>query len=116
VTPHATAGALKIFLACVCLGMTALAVKTSFESNLFEVFGSLAAEPWVVATLVDFYFNIALISLWVAYKETKAKAALWIASFVFLGSITTSLYILVQVLQWKTGDPLDSILLRRPRA
>jgi hypothetical protein len=113
---RSTALVLKIFLAAVSLGMTALAFKTSLESNLFEVWPSLAAQPWVAATLVDFYFNIALISLWVIYKETHLRAALWIVSFVLLGSITTSLYLLVQILKWKPSEPLDSILLRRPRA
>lgn len=35
--------------------------------------------PWMNATLVDFYFNVALLSVWIYLRErSKAVAFFWI--------------------------------------
>ena len=105
---------LKCLFGAVCVLMIGVSVAASLSSNLFEVFPGLLAEPWVSATLVDFYLNILILSAWVIYKEKEiAWAVLWIALFVFLGSIATSFYVLLQLFRLKPGEPVHSILLRQ---
>jgi hypothetical protein len=106
---------LKVFFGMISVGMVYLAVATSFKSNLFEVLPALNREPWFVATLIDFYFNILIISAWVLYKEKALIAALWIVSFVCLGSITTALYVVLQLMKVKSSEenPWEKILLRK---
>lgn len=104
---------LKILFAAMSMIMFYLAIATSFKSNLFEVGPMLMKEPWFTTTLIDFYFNIAIISVWVLYKEeSRIRALAWIVSFVVLGSITTSLYVLIQFLKLKDNDPLSRVLLK----
>ncbi len=94
--------------------MIAVTVHTSMKSNLWLEGARLLREPWMAATLADFYFNIFLISLWAAYKEANVtRAVLWIFLFALLGSIATSFYVLIQVVRLKPEEPLENILLRR---
>lgn len=101
---------LFLFLSLAMIGVTAY---TSRQSNLITEWNRLGAEPWMRATLIDFYFNILIISTWAAYKEkNKLIAALWIAAFVLLGSIATAFYVFLQIARLKPGEPLQKILLR----
>jgi stearoyl-CoA desaturase (Delta-9 desaturase) len=88
-------------------------VKTSMESNLFAEWNRLGAEPWMRATLVDFYFNITILTVWLFYRETcRVRAALWTAAFVILGSIATAFYVFLQIHRLKPGEPLKNAILR----
>ncbi|KAL9249188.1 hypothetical protein AKJ16_DCAP01060 [Drosera capensis] len=42
--------------------------------------------PWLTATLIDFYINVAALSVWVSYKESRwfGKVA-WIAGLICFG-------------------------------
>lgn len=105
---------LKIIFAGMSLYMVYLVIATSLKSNLLEALPQLNSQPWFVTTIVDFYFNIAVISAWVIYKEKKVLTAiLWIISFVCLGSITTCLYVVIQLFRLKDGDPMDQAVLRK---
>ena len=96
------------------VGMIALVIWTSLQSNLFALPEPVVKEPWFWTTLVDFYFNIAIISAWVIYKEAHfGRAAAWIVSFVLWGSITTAFYVFLQLLRLKEGQGLEAVLLRR---
>ena len=104
---------LKILFSLMCLFMVYLAVKTSFQSNLLEVLPQLNAQPWFTTTMVDFYFNITIISSWVIYKEKNLLIALmWVIGFICLGSIATLFYVLIQLWQLKELEPFCKILLR----
>jgi hypothetical protein len=49
----------------------------------------------MIATLIDFYFNVALIILWVLYREsTWISRLFWIAFLICLGSIGTAAYLI----------------------
>src|SRR6185436_17432121 len=88
----------KFLFAAISIAMAALVIITSFKSNLFEVLPSLNREPWFATTIVDFYFNILVISLWVMYKENDlVKSFSWVISFILLGSIATAFYVFVQL-------------------
>ncbi|KAK2457844.1 hypothetical protein P8452_04582 [Trifolium repens] len=75
--------------------------------------------PWMAATLIDFYINVAILSAWVVYKEANwVSSILWIVILISLGSIATSAYIVVQFLklssQESSQDPMYYVLLRHP--
>ncbi|KAF3447374.1 hypothetical protein FNV43_RR12560 [Rhamnella rubrinervis] len=73
--------------------------------------------PWMAATLVDFYVNVAVLAAWVLYKESNwISATLWITLLVCFGSITTCVYIVVQLMklpvQESRRDPINYVLLQ----
>lgn len=105
---------LKIVFGFISLCMIAVTIITSLQSNLFAVWPVIAKEPWVIATLQDFYFNILIIFTWVAYKERKMiPCALWFLAFVFLGSIATAFYVFLQLCKLKPGENPSAILTSR---
>jgi hypothetical protein len=81
---------------------------------LFTELPRLSQDPWVVATLKDFYNNTLLIFIWVVYKESKWWSRLgWFLGFVILGSIATTGYVLVELLRMKPTDSIDKLLTRK---
>ena len=106
-------GAPKVLFLSISLFMIAVTIHTSMRSNLFESWPRLAAEPWMGATLIDFYFNILLISCWVFYREkSRFMAILWILGFVLLGSIATAFYVFLRIAALKPGEGIQKALLR----
>ena len=105
---------LKFLFAIICVSMTIMVIKTFMVSDLFVTCGNMwKNEPWFRTTLYDFYFNITIISCWTYYKEkSKIVALLWIVGFIGLGSIATSLYVLLQLLALKPGEPFPKALLK----
>ncbi|KAL9228058.1 hypothetical protein vseg_003675 [Gypsophila vaccaria] len=74
--------------------------------------------PWMTATLVDFYINVTVLAVWVCYKESSwFTAPLWVVLLVCFGSITTCLYVTIQLFlltaEESADDPMYHILLRR---
>ncbi|KAJ6930979.1 hypothetical protein NC652_014481 [Populus alba x Populus x berolinensis] len=70
--------------------------------------------PWMVATLIDFYINVVALSVWVAYKESSLISGfLWILLLICFGSITTCAYIVKQLVQLTSQDPVYLILFNR---
>ncbi|KAI5589485.1 hypothetical protein BDE02_05G166300 [Populus trichocarpa] len=68
--------------------------------------------PWVVATLIDFYINVVALSVWVAYKESSLISGfLWILLLICFGSITTCAYVVKQLVQLTSQDPVYLIYL-----
>ncbi|KAM7266434.1 hypothetical protein ACFE04_004331 [Oxalis oulophora] len=68
--------------------------------------------PWVIATLVDFYINVTALSVWVAYRGSNwFQAFIWVILLICFGSITTCVYIVNQLLQLSSQDPLYLVLL-----
>ncbi|XP_065847926.1 uncharacterized protein [Euphorbia lathyris] len=96
-------------LGCLMLGTLIYTILTDgspFRKDLLT--------PWMNATLVDFYINVIALSVWVAYKESSWLGAfLWITLFICFGSITTCAYIVKQLLQLTSQDPLYLVLLNR---
>lgn len=76
-------------------------------------FSSDVLTPWMTATLIDFYINVACLSVWVGYKESSwVGAVLWITLFICLGSVVTCAYVVRQLFQLSPYDPLHLVLLR----
>ncbi|KAJ8747701.1 hypothetical protein K2173_014375 [Erythroxylum novogranatense] len=71
-------------------------------------------NPWMDATLIDFYINVLALSVWVTYKEsTWFSASIWIIFFLCFGSLTTCVYIVRQLSKLTTQDPIYLVLLKR---
>lgn len=98
----------------VLLGLLMLysTIETSMASNLMEEWPNLVSIPWMQATLIDFYINIAFIFLWVVYRErTFAAKAGWLVALVLLGSMATAAYVFLQARSLKEGDGLEKMFL-----
>eukprot|EP00244_Chara_vulgaris_P008517 TRINITY_DN3371_c1_g1_i2.p1 TRINITY_DN3371_c1_g1~~TRINITY_DN3371_c1_g1_i2.p1 ORF type:complete len:130 (-),score=12.75 TRINITY_DN3371_c1_g1_i2:619-1008(-) len=79
--------------------------KSPFRREILE-------EPWMKATLIDFYVNVAVLSAWVLYKESHwMLRILWIVILICTGSTGTCLYVLIQLGKLSTSDPAYKVLL-----
>ena len=106
-------GKLKLLCIGICLSMIVVTIQTSLKQNIMDVLPRMLHDPWTVATFIDFYFNILLISAWMLYKENHwARAFMWFVGFVLLGSIATSFYLLVQIWKMKPADSIEKLLVR----
>jgi hypothetical protein len=98
----------------IFLFMVTMTIKTSLHMGLSEAWPSYRANPWAMATLYDAYFGFITFFAWVAYRETKLGVkALWFVLIMGLGNIAMSLYVLIQLLRLKPGEPAGAILLRK---
>ncbi|XP_039143696.1 uncharacterized protein LOC120280812 [Dioscorea cayenensis subsp. rotundata] len=61
--------------------------------------------PWMAATLIDFYINVVAISVWVIHRESSwITSFIWIIFLICFGSITTCVYIVVQLFHLSRQD------------
>jgi hypothetical protein len=105
---------LKILFSALSLFMVYNVVSTSLESNLIKEWSFLGSIPWMRATLFDFYTNIIVLYAWVVYKEISwYSRIIWLLLFVGLGSITVTLYVVIQLMKLKPGEGIEYVLLRR---
>ena len=99
-----------------------LLLFTSFASTQQSVMAwqGLIREPdrwWTMATLLDAYYGFITFYVWVAYKETAGlKRVAWFIAIMALGNLAMSAYVVWQLRQHRSGEPLASILLRRTAA
>ena len=106
--------ALKALFFGMSMFMIYLATITSIKSDMFHLSPIVTNEPWFRTTLVDFYFNITIISAWVIYKEANWLRSLgWTVAFIVLGSIATAFYVFLQLAASKEGEGIEMVLLRR---
>jgi hypothetical protein len=107
---------LKILFSALSLFVVYTVVSTSLESNLIEEWSYLGSIPWMRATLIDFYANIIVLYAWVVYKEIGwISRIVWFILFVSLGSITVTLYVVIQLMKLKPGEGIEHVLLRRAK-
>lgn len=106
---------LKILFSGILLFMTVNVINTELKTPLFQNWDTLAAVPWMKTTLLDFYANVLVLSLWVCYKESRHwKKIMWFILFCLLGSIATAAYVLVQLFKVKKDEnPLQVIFVRQ---
>jgi len=101
---------LKIFFSLLFIWMCYVVISTSINSNLFKEWDFLGAIPWMRATLWDFYANVAVIYLWICYKEKAvAPKIIWLILLVALGSIASCAYVLIQLFRLKPGEGLKEL-------
>jgi hypothetical protein len=105
---------LKVLFSALSLFMAYVVISTSLGSNLIKEWSFLGSIPWMRATLLDFYTNIIVLYAWVVYKEVDwFSRVLWLLLFVGLGSITVTLYVVIQLMKLKPGEGIEHVLLRR---
>lgn len=109
-----TKNVLRFLFGSMAAFMVYLVVRTSLKSDMFNLPTAVLHEPWFQTTLVDFYFLVTILSVWVIYKERNfIQAILWIIAFICLGSIAASLYVFVQLITLKKGEGVEQLLLRK---
>ncbi|KAI3919909.1 hypothetical protein MKW98_001165 [Papaver atlanticum] len=97
------------FMALSCLMLGALIYTLLTDGSPFR---TELLIPWMKALLVDFYIHIVAMSVWVIYKESSSLSAfIWIILFICLGSFTVCTYIVIQLFQLSSQDPLYLVLL-----
>ena len=102
--------ALKVLFSILLVWMCYTVISTSLQSNLFKEWDALGALPWMRATLWDFYANVAVIFVWVCYKEKSiGLKILWLVFLVCLGSIASCAYVLIQLFRLKPGEGLKEL-------
>lgn len=95
-------------LGCLMLGVLVYTIV-----NYGSPFHKELLTPWLTATLIDFYINVAALSVWIGYKEsTWFTAFVWIVLLVCLGSSATCAYIVWHLLLLSPHDPLYLVLLK----
>jgi hypothetical protein len=90
-------------------------ISTSFASNFFKEWNFLASIPWMKATLIDFYVNTVVIFTWIAFRESKwSLRILYFILLVCLGSMASTLYVLIQLFKLDNNEPvINAFLIRR---
>lgn len=105
---------LKIIFSLLLVWMSYKVISTSIESNLFKEWDFLGSIPWMRATLWDFYANVFVIYLWIVYKERSIGIKIiWLILLVCLGSITSCIYVLIQLFKLKPGEDVAELIGRR---
>ena len=96
------------------LGMVAVTIIASIDQNIFEAVASMWPNWWFKATLADAYFGFLIFFVWVAYKEIHLwRKLVWFASFMLLGNIAISAYMLLELYKLQVGDTVEILLTRR---
>ena len=89
-------------------------ISTSITSNLFAEWNFLASIPWMKATLIDFYINTAVIFTWIAFRENKWPIRiLYLILLVSLGSMASTLYVLIQLFKLDNNEPVINAFLMK---
>ncbi|XP_022134233.1 uncharacterized protein LOC111006539 [Momordica charantia] len=68
--------------------------------------------PWMVATLIDFYINATVLSVWMFYKESWLTAIFWIVLLLGFGSTSTCPFIVKELFKLGPEDPAYLILFK----
>lgn len=101
-----TARILSPALSCLMLGTLIYSIVTDGSPFRRDVW-----TPWLTATVIDLYVNVAALSVWVAYKESSwPGAACWIILIICFGSASTCAYIALQLYSLSSQDPLYLVL------
>lgn len=78
--------------------MLGTTIWASLQQNIFTEFDWSNSPMWFQATLVDFYINQLILWLWVFKLETNNYVRFfWLIIFIGLGSMGTTLYIIIRL-------------------
>ena len=91
-------------------------ISTCIASNLFTEWNFLASIPWMKATLIDFYINTVVIFTWIAFRENKwSVRVLYLILLVGLGSMASTLYVLIQLFKLDDNEQVINAFLTKKR-
>ncbi|KAI3828008.1 hypothetical protein L1987_02098 [Smallanthus sonchifolius] len=95
---------------CLMLGTfiyLLIVVGSPFDARVFT-------RRCMIGTLTDFYANIAVLSVWIAYKESSwISAFFWILLLICFGGVTTCAYIVQQAFYLSPQQPISLIIFNR---
>ena len=76
------------------VAVMAAAIAYALAKGDFRKEGAqIVSMPWGILSLADVYVGFSLFSGWVIYRERSlARSLPWVASFMTLGNVVTSLY------------------------
>jgi len=84
---------LKILVAAAALALVGAIVWAMPQADIFESFGNITEDPWVLVAIVDLYAGFVIYSAIVWTLEQNKKAALlWIVPTYFLGNVIPAAY------------------------
>ena len=84
---------LKILVAAAALALVGAIVWATPQADIFESFGNITEDPWVLVAIVDLYAGFVIYSaiVW-TLEENKKAALLWIVPTYFLGNVIPAAY------------------------
>jgi len=86
----------KIVAGLGALAMVAVLVHGFVVGDFAGEGSRLLGMPWGRVSLVDLYVGFILFSCWILFRDgLTARAAVWIAGVMILGSLAICLYVLV---------------------
>ena len=105
---------LRLLFALILIGMLSVTITAAIDQNIFEAVGNMWSNWWFKASLVDLYFGFLTFFVWVAYKEIYLwRKLVWFVSFMLLGNIAVSAYMLIELFKLRVGDSVETLLTRR---
>ena len=105
---------LRAFFALIFIGMLSVIITATIDQNIFEAVGNMWPNWWFKASMLDLYFAFLTFFVWVAYKEIHLwRKLVWLASFMLLGSLAISAYMLIELFKLRVGDSVGTLLTRR---
>lgn len=85
---------LRTFGIAVAVVMAAVIVWAGIQQPIGENFATITDLPWGVVSLVDLYLGLAIIGVWVVYRESTLVGRLsWIIALVVLGNLAAGAYL-----------------------
>ena len=88
---------LKIIVVAAALALVAAIVWATPQADIFESFGNITEDPWVLVAIVDLYAGFVIFSavIW-TLEPKKGLALLWIVPTYFLGNIIPAAYFVLR--------------------
>ncbi|MCP4190703.1 MAG: DUF1475 domain-containing protein [Planctomycetaceae bacterium] len=102
---------LLVMFCLILVGMLLITTWASLDRSMLDAGSELMTYPWFIATLADAYFGFLTFYAWVAYRETSGlKRVVWFILIMTLGNIAMAVYMLIQLMTWRSGQPADLLL------
>lgn len=80
--------------------LIALIVLSSLEQSLASGLAVLTDHLWGITTLVDLYFGLLLIGLWIVWVERRPLRFIpWLVALAALGNLASLAYVAVRSLK-----------------
>ena len=76
--------------------LVGLIVRSSMEMSLGAGLRATVDTWWGITTMVDLYAGLAVVAVWIGYRERSlVRVAPWIVCLMLLGNLTTLAYLAV---------------------
>ena len=91
----------KLISYCLAIAMTIVIFWAQTQVSILD--SPIPQLPWGIVSLVDLYAGFTIFGLWIAYKETVLRTFFWVVGLIFLGNLTTAVYVIYSINKSK-GD------------